>query len=92
MGGGSSHGSSFGGHGGGHGQSYGGFSHKPPKHHGGGGGGGMGIGGTALGGKLSVFRSVSRPGSHAVSLSLVGAGLLGGLLVADAVEDIFDDF
>lgn len=91
VGGGSSHGSGFGGHGGGYGQSHGGFSHKPPKHHGGG-GGGMGIGGTALGGKLSVFRSVSRPGSHAVSLSLVGAGLLGGLLVADAVEDIFDDF
>lgn len=72
-------------HGGSHGK-----PHKPPKKHGHGGGGGMGFGGAALGGKYSAPNSVSQPGAYAVPPSLAGAGILGGLLIADAIDDVFD--
>lgn len=87
----------MGGHGGGgssYGSGYGGYpqqpvyAQSPPKKHGGGMSGGTGL---ALGGKHSVFRFVSQSGPYVISLSLAGAGLLGGLLIADVAENIYDD-
>jgi len=95
-GGGSGHssGSGYGGQGfipgfgGGQGQSHGGYGYgKPPKKKQGGmGGAGM----LAAGGEYLVFRSVSCP--ILTRFPIAGAGLLGGLLVADAIDDIGDGF
>ena len=79
MGGGSSHSS------GGYGQQPA-YNTKPAKQ-----GGLSGGAGLALGGRCSVFCSVSQSGPHAVSSSLAGAGLLGGLVLADGIEHIYDD-
>jgi hypothetical protein len=53
----------------------------------------MGGAGMLAAGMHSVFYSVYQSGPHVVSISLgAGAGLLGGLLIADAVDDFGDDF
>lgn len=95
-GGGSGHGSGYEGYGGGHGQPYGGHGQqpghaKPPKNkkHGGGGLGGAGM--FAAGGKCSVFWYLGRVLTRFPSF-LAGAGLLGGLLIADAFDDFGDGF